>query len=166
MFKPIIAGLTALSLTLATATPISAQGLDREDVGKLLIGLAAVAVIGAAIEGNRDRRSGNEAADTGIQAHDNVHRNGINRSNNWADLNRQSQSNNARRTVPFECLQTVETRFGAQRLFGRRCLERNYRHVNQLPDRCAVRLYTTNGPVRGYDPLCLREQGFQSDRRH
>ncbi len=161
MFKPIVAGLTALSLTLAMATPVTAQGLDREDVGKLLIGLAAVAVIGAAIEENRDRRS----ADRSTPAHDTTQRNGINRNNNWSDLNHQNQSHNARRTVPYECLRTVETRFGEQRLFGRRCLERNYRHVNRLPDRCAVQLYTSRGPVRGYDPLCLREQGYQSDRR-
>lgn len=161
MFKPIIAGFTALSLTLATALPASAQGMDREDVGKLLIGLAAVAVIGAAIEENRDRRSDNTAS----QAHDRGQRNGINRNNSWSELNRQNQVNTARRTVPHACLRTVETGFGAQRLFGQRCLERNYRHVNQLPNRCAVRLYTSNGPVRGYDPLCLREQGFQSDRR-
>ncbi len=161
MFKPIIAGLTALSLTLATATPASAQGMDREDVCKLLIGLAAVAVIGAAIEENRDRR----AADAATPAHDNRQRNGINRDNNWSDLNHQTQSRNAQRTVPYACLRTVETRFGAQRLFAQRCLERNYRHVNRLPERCAVRLYTANGPVRGYDPLCLREQGYQSDRR-
>ena len=162
MFKPLIAGITALSLTIASTTPLQAQGLDREDVGKLLIGLAAVAVIGAAIEESRDNDR-----DRSTQANDTRQWSGINRNNDWSGLNRQHQSNtNSRRVLPHACLQTVETRFGNQRLFGQRCLERNYRHVSRLPDRCAVQLYTSNGPRRGYDPLCLREQGYRSDRRN
>ena len=161
MLKSLTAAVTALSLTLATATPSYAQNLNRDDVGKLLIGLAAVAVIGAAIEENRDRDRNRST-----QVHDTPSWSGINR-NSWSDLNRQhehSQSN--RRTLPHECLRRVQTRFGDQRIFGKRCLENNYRHASRLPDRCAVRVYTNNGPVRGFDPFCLREQGFRSDRRH
>lgn len=162
MFKPLLAGITAISLTLSSTTPLQAQGLDRDDMGKLLIGLAAVAVIGAAIEENRDRDRSNSTP-----VHETPQWGGINRNNSWSDLNRQHQSSqNSRRVLPHACLRTVETRFGSQRLFGKRCLERNYRHVNRLPDRCAVRLYTTDGPRSGYDPLCLREQGYRSDRRY
>lgn len=156
MLKSLIAGVTALSLTMASATPIAAQGLDREDIGKLLIGLAAAAVIGAAIEENReDNRP--------TQAHHNSNNwGGIdrNRTNNWSNLNRNSN----RRALPRDCLRRVETRFGTQRMFGKRCLERNYRQVNSLPGRCAVRVYTDNGPRRGFDPQCLREQGYRSTR--
>ncbi len=152
MMKSLIVTVTALAL--ATATPASAQGIDREDLGKLLIGLAAVAVIGAAIEENRDR-------DESTQVHDRHNDNSwsdINRGNNWSNLNR-----NNRRVLPRECFRRVETRFGTQRIFGKRCLERNYRHVNSLPNRCAVRIYTDNGPRRGFDPHCLREQGYRAD---
>lgn len=160
MFKPLIAGIAALSLTLATAMPTYAQGMNREDVGKLLIGLAAVAVIGAAIEENRDRPRSTPVHDTNQWS-------GINRNNDWSGLNRQHRhSRDARRALPHACLRTVETRFGTQRMFGRRCLERNYRHASRLPERCSVRLYTSDGPRNGFDPLCLREQGFRSDRRH
>jgi hypothetical protein len=159
MFKSLIAGVTALSLTLATAMPAQASGLDRQDAGKLLIGLAAIAALSVAIENNnrRDR-------DRATPAHEPVQR-GINRNNDWAGLNRQHRNNNNHRALPRECLRSVETRFGTQRMFGKRCLERNYRHVNSLPGRCAVRVYTDNGPRRGFDPHCLREQGFRSDRR-
>ncbi|MEJ8561922.1 hypothetical protein QTO30_12335 [Yoonia sp. GPGPB17] len=157
MFKPLIAGITALSLTLATTTPLQAQGLDRDDVGKLIFGLAAIAVIGAAIDNNRDRDRNRRT-----QVHQTPQRN-----NSWSDLNRDHQNaQNRRRALPHACLRSVETRFGQQRLFGKRCLERNYRHVNRLPDRCAVRIYTTDGPRRGFDPVCLREQGFRSDRHY
>ncbi len=158
MFKHMIAGITALSLTFATAAPVQANGFDREDVGKLLIGLAAIAALNVAIQNNnRDDR-----ADEPTQTVN--HRS--NRNNSWADLNRPRQRDNARnRDLPRECLRNVETRFGTQRMFGKRCLERNYARVNRLPDRCAVRVYTSNGPRRGFDPLCLREQGFRSTRR-
>lgn len=159
MFKSLIAGITALSLTFASATPTYADGMDREDIGKLLIGLAAIAALNAALENNNRREERN--APTPQPAH-----RGINRNNDWSGLNRQHQNSNARWVIPHQCLQTVDTRFGAQRLFGQRCLERNYRQVDRLPDRCVVRLYTTNGPVSGYDPQCLRDQGYRSDRRH
>lgn len=152
MFKIMIAGIAALSLTLASATP--SYALDREEVGKLLIGLAAIAALNAAIENNNRR---DEQKDTPVQR-------GIDRSNDWAGLGR-GNSSHSQSVVPYVCLQTIETRFGAYRLFGERCLERNYRYVNSLPERCAVRLYTANGPARGYDPLCLRDEGYVSDRR-
>ena len=162
MFKPLIAGIAALSLTFTTATPTYAQGLDREDVGKLLIGLAAVAVIGAAIEENRDRNR-----DRSTPAHDTPNWNGINRNGGWSGLADNHDANvSSRRLLPHECLRRVETRYGPQRIFGKRCLDNNYRHASRLPDRCAVRVYTNNGPRRGFDPQCLREQGFRSDRRH
>ena len=159
MFKPMIAGITALSLTLATASPLHAQGLDREDAGKLLFGLAAIAVLGAALD-NRDRRERRSEREA-----ETVQR-GIDPNRSWSDLNRENRYDNARFTLPGRCLRDVETRFGTQRMFAQRCLERNYHQVNSLPARCAVRVYTDNGPRRGFDPFCLREQGYRSDRRH
>lgn len=161
MLKSMTAAITALSLTFATMTPAYAQGLDREDVGKLIIGLAAAAVIGSAIEQNRNR------AEPATPARNNQHWNGINRNNGWSDLNRQEErSRQNRRTLPYTCLRRVETRFGTQRMFGKRCLENNYRFASRLPDRCAVRVWTSDGPRNGFDPLCLREQGYRTDRRN
>jgi len=163
MFKSIIAGVTAISLTFSSATPLFAQNMNRDDVGKLIFGLAAIAVIGTAIDRNNDRDQ-RSAQTTPVR--DNRQWGDVGRTNRWSNLDRQQQRNrNSRRALPRSCLRTVETRFGDQRLFGKRCLERNYQYVNSLPDRCAVRLYTTDGPRRGFDPYCLREQGFRSDRR-
>ena len=105
MYKPLIAGITALSLTLVSAAPVQAQGMNRDDVGKLIFGIAAIAAIGAVIDNNKrsDRRS--QQAET---VHDRS-----NRNNSWADLNRPRQRDHARnRDLPRECLRTVETRFG------------------------------------------------------
>lgn len=159
MFKPLIAGITALSMTLATMTPAHANGLDREDIGKLLFGIATIAALNAAINHN-NRNDRAETRNTQIQTINN------NRQS-WADLNRSRQQNaNRGRVLPRECLRTVDTRFGVQRMFDRRCLNRNYDRVNRLPNRCAVRVFTNNGPRNGFDPLCLREAGFRATRRH
>jgi hypothetical protein len=156
MFKPFIAGITAVSLAFATATPAQANDFGREDFGKLLIGLAAIAAVGAVVRNNdRDKPDRPQTTQTD------------HRRDSWADLNRprvRDQHRNAR-VLPRQCLQTIETRFGQQRLFGQRCLERNDVRVNRLPDRCAVRFYTPRGPRAGFDPLCLREQGYTSTRR-
>jgi len=163
MFKSIIAGVTAISLTFASTTPLHAQNMNRNDVGKLIVGLAAIAVIGAAIDQNRD--SDRRSTQT-TPVRDNRQWGDIDRTNRWSNPGRQQQrGRNSRRTLPQSCLRTVETRFGSQRLFGKRCLERNYQFESTLPERCAVRLYTANGPRRGFDPFCLREQGYRSDRR-
>lgn len=163
MFKSIIAGVTAISLTFASTTPLQAQNIDRNDVGKLIVGLAAIAVIGAAIDQNNDR---DRSAARTTPVRDNRQWGDIDRTNRWSNPGRQQErARNNRRRLPRSCLRTVETRFGEQRLFGKRCLERNYQFVRTLPERCAVRLYTANGPRRGFDPFCLREQGYRSDRR-
>lgn len=158
MLKHLIAGLTALSLTLAPAAPVHAQGMDRENVGKLIFGIAAIAVLSAAIDNSRR----NDRATTRSQTvHDRS-----NQNNGWGNGNRQRAQDQSRyRDLPRECLRSVETRFGTQRLFVQRCLERNYARANRLPERCAVRIYTTDGPRSGFDPLCLREQGYQIARR-
>lgn len=155
MFKPIIAGITALSLTIAS--PAQAQNFDRDDAGKLVVGLLAIAALNAAIENRND-----DDSDARPVHHNRNHQAQSQRSNRWSNLNQQT---NRPRAVPHSCLQSIETRFGSQNLFGQRCLERNYNQVDNLPSRCAVRVYTSNGPRRGYDPLCLREQGYRSDRR-
>ena len=161
MLKSITAAITALSVTFAATAPTYAQGADRQDIGKLLIGLAAVAVIGSAIEQNRDR------PETTTPVRNHQQWSGINRNNNWSDLNRQQErTRENRRALPYHCLRRIETRFGTQRMFGKRCLENNYRHANRLPGRCAVRVFSSNGPRNGFDPLCLREQGYRTDRRH
>ena len=160
MMKSLIAGATALSLTFASVSPAQADGLDREDVGKLLFGLVAIAAVSAAIENNRQ----DDDRPAATQAH--TPRNG-----SWADLNRPQHRPDNRLserhlTLPAQCVQTVDTRFGPLRMVGERCLERNYRFAADLPARCEVRVYSDRGPRSGYDPLCLREQGYRINRRH
>lgn len=157
MFKKLIAGATTAALLLAT--PAQANGLDRNDVGALVLGLAAVAALGAAAN-NRDNDSA-ASSSIRVQTHRPAPRtHNYGHDNRWRSLSQQSRG-----VIPASCLHTVRTRFGHQRIFGRHCLERNYAFVRSLPGQCAVRLYTNDGPRRGFDPHCLRDQGYRSDRR-
>ncbi len=148
MYKTMIAGVTALSLTFASAQPAQANGFSDEDVGKLLFGLIATYAIGSAIKNHNDRsRSEPQQVERAAP----VHQGWVHRPN--------------RNVLPRQCLQRVGTNFGEHRIFNRRCLRQEYAFVSDLPRRCAVRLFTNRGPVRGYDPRCLRESGYRA-RRH
>lgn len=69
-----------------------------------------------------------------------------------------------RKLLPGDCLQSVDTRDGRVRFFAQDCLERNYSYVNRLPQDCAVRFRSYNGPREGYDARCLRDEGYQLAR--
>lgn len=168
MFKSLIAGATALSLTFAAASPAQANNWSNDDLGKLLFGLVAAATLNAAIN-NKERQSDADSARTAQpvirapQVHVPSHhdRNVQNRNGGINDAVRRTQPN----LLPRTCLRTVETSFGNHTILGRRCLNNNYRRISELPRRCSVRLYTDRGPVNGYDLSCLREQGYRI-RRH
>lgn len=156
MFKTLIAGVTAIALTLSTASPAQAQGLDEDDIGKILFGLLATAAIGAAIRNARD-----DDRRPQVQQHQPRYGGGGGQStgNNTGNNDRSMR-------LPRGCLVNVETRFGEHRMFGRRCLQRNYAQVADLPRRCAVRVFAANGNIRrGFDPQCLRAEGYRA-RRH
>ena len=154
MLKRLIAGIVALSLAVTVIGPAQAEGLDRDDVGKIIIGIAAVAALNALLE-SRDRdRDRDDRAASSRNAH------------SWADLNRPRARQEARyRDLPSDCLRRISTRSGVQHIYTQTCLDRRYAQADQLPNRCRVRLQTRDGARRGYDPLCLREQGYRSDRR-
>lgn len=157
MLKPIIAGITAISLTFTA--PTQALAIERNNAAAALLGLAAIAALsGAKVQVNQHKAAPVQQVNDWSRLSETSR---ANRQNRWSNLNQRQNS----RVVPHGCLRAVETRFGTQRMFGRRCLERNYRYAQSLPGRCAVRVYTSNGPRRGFDPLCLREQGYRSDRR-
>jgi len=160
MLKKLIAG--AATAALLATTPAQANTLDRNDVGKLVIGLAAVAVLSAAINNRKEDNNAASEPTLRVQTHRPIPRsNGYSHNDRWRSLSRQNRG-----IIPSSCLHSLRTRFGEQRIFGRDCLERNYAFTNSLPGQCAVRLYTNSGPRRGFDPHCLRDQGYRSDRRY
>jgi len=157
MLKILITAMTALSLTIASVAPVQANGIDREDVGKIIIGIAAIAALNAYLE--NQRRDDDDDRDRDRASSRN--------NNSWADLNRpRPREQVRRRNLPSDCLRRVNARGGVQHIYTQSCLDRNYAQVDSLPNRCRVRLQTQNGPRRGYDPLCLHEAGYRATRRN
>jgi hypothetical protein len=69
-----------------------------------------------------------------------------------------------RKLLPGNCLRSYDTRRGQVNMFGRRCLEKNYRAVNRLPQNCAIQVRTDRGQRSGFDARCLRHNGYSLAR--
>ena len=162
MFKTVIAGLTAISLTVTAAGPAQAQGLNEEQVGKVLFGIVATAVIASMINKRKNRVDPIEVhSPRAWEPRPRIP---------WFEQPREEQprkprGQQRRMILPAECFVSYDTRYGKVRMFGRDCMRRNYRHVARLPEDCRVRAATREGPRNGWDPQCLRVSGYQINRR-
>lgn len=161
------AGLTALALTLTSASQVQAQSISEDQLGKILFGALALGVAGVALRNHNDRQ---EAVQPNVQSQ--VH--SQNRRIDEAYEQLRGQSDHRDRSehrwdeprrmsaLPANCLRRVTTPQGVKRVFGGRCLNNNYADVARLPDQCRVSL---GAHRRAYDPKCLRGYGFQTTRR-
>lgn len=171
MYKTVIAGITAASMTLAAAQPVQAQSLSEDQIGKILFGLVATAVVASIIDNNNDDKSADVVTE---------------RRNAWQQPDRsprvtqprhdQPRVNQPRHeqprieqprnslVIPSQCLASYKTRYGTVRMFVRSCMRENYRRTGSLPTECNVRALTTEGPRNGWDPTCLRDKGYRISR--
>lgn len=124
----------ALSLSIALgaislpATPAAAN--DLEDVAGVLAGIAALYVIGRAIEQNNDR------------------------SRSSTTQTSRPQQNN--RIAPAQCFRD----FGNVRGYMMRCMQNNVARPNLLPAHCLVGVQTNRGPRNVYRGRCLAQNGW------
>ena len=145
MYKTFIAGITAASLTLTSAAPVSASGIDEERLGQILFGLFATAAVAKIIDSQTDspkavRTKPKQTAPA-------------------------TPRHNPRMTLPRRCLRSVAVGTGELRLFTRRCIQRHYDHRVQFPRRCEVSLRTRDGRRNGWDAHCMRKAGYRAGRR-
>lgn len=71
-----------------------------------------------------------------------------------------------RNVLPAACFRRVDTWDGRVGLFGKRCLERRYAHIDSLPRQCRTRLESDRGEVRrGFSARCLRHYGYRMSSR-
>ncbi|MEM9317690.1 MAG: hypothetical protein AAGA70_01640 [Pseudomonadota bacterium] len=134
MTKSFSAAALSLSLVLgAVALPATpARANNAEDIAGILAGLAALYVIGRAIEqaGDDDR---NQTA----------HRPAPQPAQNL-------------RTAPAQCFRD----FGAVRGYLARCMQNRVARPALLPTACLVRVNTDRGPRNLYTGRCLRQNGW------
>ncbi|WP_458792053.1 hypothetical protein [Yoonia sp. MH D7] len=151
MFKTLIAGIAAASLTLGAVSPAQAGRLNDEQVGKILLGVVATAAV-ASIISNKRKQDAAPAPTPRPRAEPQ-------RGRTPTHLANRAQ------TLPRQCLENVNTRHGTVPIFTRDCLRTNYRAVNALPRNCQVRLATRHGARNGFDQYCLRDAGYTASRR-
>lgn len=146
MTKGLIASVLALSLafTSVSATPVRA-GSTEEDIAKFLFGLATIAVIGKAINDNNNRPA--------------------TRPSTPARTPRVRPIPRSQRVLPAECQYDVRARRHTTSVLGERCLNRNYRHADRLPQQCKIEVETRRGRnISGFSPECLQRRGFRVAR--
>lgn len=153
MFSRITALIAALALTVSfgTARPAVAEDFDA---ARTLAVIAGLAVLGKIIS---DRNDDRKAAQT-VTRHQHIAPKP--RHIEPRPLPKKAQ----RRLLPGNCLRSYDTRRGTVRMFPNRCLNRNYRDANRLPQHCAVRIQTPRGQRFGYEARCLRHNGYKLAR--
>lgn len=82
--------------------------------------------------------------------------------NQSRDLHRKHGS--ARQALPQQCLREISTKRGPARVFGVRCMDRNYGYVSRLPKHCERRMRTDRGVRYGWEARCLRSEGYRVAR--
>lgn len=147
-----------IGLVVSAAVGISAMAAparaDVNDYGKILAGLTLLAIIGKAID---DDNKGRHV--TRNTYHNHTYKQQPVRPK---PLPPQVSS---RYDLPGHCLKTFRTNGrDSVRLFGRKCLQQNYRHTNSLPYACQFQFDRTNRSQTGYEPRCLRERGYRVAR--
>lgn len=169
MYRTFIATITAASiaLTVLGATPVRA---GENDAAKAIAAILGLAVVGKIIHDRNDKKKR-------VNNHQQrpVHR--------TPDYNKPEYKKPAyqpprytqpkprplpdrvnRKLLPHQCLRSFNTHRGKVRMFGKRCLKRNYKFANRLPQQCQYIFDTPRGDRRGYEARCLRDRGFRLAR--
>lgn len=166
MHRKFIATILAAGLAVSGLSAAPAQARSGKDNARLLVGIAAVAIVGAAIAHGKSRKDKRHDAATRGQAHAPVHqgrRGGYQRPQGHArghdrhnggsrGYDRYERVN--RHALPASC----RVRSGQRHGYSGRCLSRHYSGYHALPQKCAVRIGGRHGTV--YRDRCLGRHGY------
>ncbi len=162
--------LTPFTLAIAAAfgialTPAPAAA-DRSDIAKIIAGLAVAGIVAKAIDDRKDRKRANSAQITQprYNSFDNRH-GGISIDGTLRRPGEQPVLRGNRGyknyALPDQCLRILDTSRGDRRVYGSRCLQRNYAFANKLPRGCAIQVRTDRGNRTVYGRRCLSRDGWQ-----
>lgn len=150
---------SALAITGVSAAPARA---GDDDIAKWIAGVAALAIIGAAIADNDRDKKQVVTRNRGYNYNKgHGHRHNYNHGHGHKHGYAHKQ-NFHRYKLPVQCRRDVQTRKGYIRGFGRHCLLKNYGHFNSLPHQCAVKTRDYSGNRRVvYSGRCLGQHGYR-----
>lgn len=145
-----------IALVVATAvaiTGVSASQAKAADAHDILGGLAAIAIIGAAVNHyNKEKRK-----ERVTRQNNYLHQQQNVRPDHIRPLPRRV----ARYDLPQRCLKTYNGYSKKRPLLGPNCLEKHYKHANSLPQQCKVGFWDGKKVKRAYEPACLRQKGYR-----
>ncbi|EEX09381.1 conserved hypothetical protein [Ruegeria lacuscaerulensis ITI-1157] len=149
MHRKFIALIVASAIAVTGVSASQARAADAHDI---LGGLAAIAIIGAAVnhynkEKRRDRvaRQYNQVQQAPKPRHD----------------VRPLPPRVARYDLPQRCLRTYEHYSKKRPLLRSKCLKRHYEFANSLPLQCEIGFWDGKKVKRAYEPACLRQKGYR-----
>ncbi|NIY71562.1 hypothetical protein HCZ30_03840 [Marivivens donghaensis] len=177
MRNALIAGLVAAALSLANpAAAQTANSHNNDDIGKLIVGLTFLALVGTALSKKDDTPPAPEAVENDDHR-DWERRNDYTRHNDRDNNGRWDNhgENNGRwndnhpseltRALPAQCLQGVPTYNGPVSIYTSECLQQNRVQITRLPGNCARQVRGVRDEHYGFDPDCLSSYGFNMLRR-
>ena len=171
MFKTLIAGLTAMSLTLTSAAPAQAETMNQDDVGKLLFGILATAVVIGMVSNTNDDK---DDARTEREHRQDVPRIGRapiapyfrqDMSPYDGKRNDHAHQPNWQSVLPQSCVQHVQTGRRPIAILQKNCTQNTYRYTASLPRQCEIRIVTRGRAVNGWSPECLSNRGYRISNR-
>jgi len=172
-FIALIVG-TAIAVTGASA---SARA-DSQDLAKVLFGVAALAMIGKAIEDRKDRKEQEQAAQQTYQPPYHAQPNypqptyprptyprpTYSQGHGYPIPPRPMPPQVSRYDLPGQCIRTYTVNRTYLRLLGSDCLRQSYRYSGALPEACKFHFRDHTGSHTGYEPVCLRDRGYRIAR--
>jgi len=177
----LVTTLTAATLAITTFTAVPAVADEQRDqrAARAIATVLGIAIVGSILNDRRKDRDDRHSQPARQPARTDAHgHNGITHTHDRGGRihNHGAQSPRikvqprplprrvSRNLLPPRCLRSFSTREGKVRMFPRRCLERNYSHVNRLPRECFQRIRTRDGKRAGFGARCLRRNGFRLAR--
>ncbi|MEM9968217.1 MAG: hypothetical protein AAF755_08975 [Pseudomonadota bacterium] len=154
MFRKHITFLTVISLSLGSLAAVPATAGERE-TARALTAILGVAVIGSILH-DRHKSEDRHKAVNNAQGYQKPHH----KHPETHILQRHID----RKLLPQRCFRSYSSHYGKVRMFGQRCLKRNYRFADHLPRRCLYLFDTQRGDRRGYDARCLHARGYRLAR--
>ena len=139
-----------IALIVATAiaiTGFSAAPARAGEAEKILGGLAAIALFGAAVHHYEKKKKRDRVA----------------RQNNHYQpvAPRPLPPRISRYDLPAQCLKQMRGYPGNQPLLKPKCLQKHYTHANSLPQFCRISFWNGQRNKQAYEPRCLRQQGYR-----
>lgn len=150
-----------IALIVSTAiivTGLSAVPARAGDNGKLLGGLAALAILGIAAsqyEKRKERRRQQATRQTPAPVYS------VRPSPPVRPVHPVHPKKRSRYDLPGRCLERKPGYPGRRPVFGERCLQKNFRGVGRLPGECRIRYWNGRSQATAYRPRCLSRWGYR-----